>query len=198
MTEKTFYRNCREQGIFTTMEECKFLRNKWLEAFPEMVPYLVPKSIGAVPLSTFKTKKVFDEEDEDDVGDAELYVEMYEAVTTTGRWRRNCTFSSALNYPFQALASDAVKNALWLLYKEGIQLCNFVHDEVIFYVPEDPALYMPIIQKVCDLMIKGASEYTPHIELKVEPALMRVWSKKAEPVYDAAGLLTVWEPETAA
>jgi DNA polymerase-1 len=44
-------------------------------------------------------------------------------------------------------------------------------------------------------MVEGANQYLPDVPIpmrKMEPVLMRRWSKKAEPRFDAEGRLTPW------
>jgi DNA polymerase I-like protein with 3'-5' exonuclease and polymerase domains len=57
------------------------------------------------------------------------------AVTPTGRVRANCTYTEARNAPFQGLAADAAKLALFELERRGFRVVAFVHDEILIEVP---------------------------------------------------------------
>ena len=46
-------------------------------------------------------------------------------------------------------------------------------------------------------MIEGMKSVVPDVAIKAEPALMRYWYKKAEPVFNDEGLLIPWEPKAA-
>ena len=70
---KTLQKSARGYGLDLTLEQCKLLRELWLEAFPEMALHLKPQ------------------EDQDNPG-------MYVGSTVTGRTRRNATFCASANY----------------------------------------------------------------------------------------------------
>ena len=44
------------------------------------------------------------------------------------------------------------------------------------------------------LMVEGANLYLSRVPVRVVPQIMAVWSKAAEPVYDADGALLPWSP----
>jgi hypothetical protein len=101
---------------------------------------------------------------------------------------------------FQGLAADGAKAAGWSLYKAcyvdresplyGVGMWAFVHDEFLFEGPEETAHEW--CNYAVDVMIRDMSRYTPGVTIKAEPALMRRWSKKAEPAY-IDGRLVPWE-----
>jgi DNA polymerase I-like protein with 3'-5' exonuclease and polymerase domains len=71
----------------------------------------------------------------------ELRKRLYngDVTTLTGRKRGRVSFSQARNTPFQGLASDGAKLALWRLVREGYRVVAFVHDEVVIEVPKKKA-----------------------------------------------------------
>ena len=73
-----------------TYDEADAMRRAWFEAMPEMAEYLKPMPCPGGP------------EGHD-----------YMATTLTGRVRRYCSYCSAANAPFQGLAADGAKKALW-------------------------------------------------------------------------------------
>lgn len=111
---------------------------------------------------------------------------------------------SGANSPFQSLAADGAKHALRQLTREcygvgpegresvlfGSRPIFFVHDEIIAELPEETAhLAGP---RMAEVMIKAMRDYVPDVCIKAEPALMRHWSKSAEPAY-RDGRLIPWE-----
>lgn len=58
------------------------------------------------------------------------------AYTLTGRLRDRTDFANSSNNPFQGLASDGIKIAMFQMVKEGFRLCMTVHDEAIVEIPE--------------------------------------------------------------
>jgi hypothetical protein len=46
----------------------------------------------------------------------------------TGRLRAAATYSARHNTVFQELAADGSKLALWLLWRAGYRIVNFIHD----------------------------------------------------------------------
>ena len=56
------------------------------------------------------------------------------AITMTGRVRGSCTYTQARNTPFQSLAADGAKRALWRLVREKFVVVAFVHDEMVIEV----------------------------------------------------------------
>jgi hypothetical protein len=59
--------------------------------------------------------------------------------TLTGRLRAGVSYTEARNTPFQGLAADGAKLALWELHKAGYLVVAFVHDEILLEVPADRA-----------------------------------------------------------
>ena len=96
-----------------------------------------------------------------------------------------------------ATAADAAKNAGFLVsracYVEptsplyGSRIVNFVHDELIIEAPEEKA--HEAAMELARVMVAGASVLMPDVPPKVEPLLMRRWSKKAKPLYEGETLI---------
>lgn len=62
------------------------------------------------------------------------------ACTLTGRIRADCGYTDGKNTPFQGLAADGAKEALWQLLYCGLDVRAFVHDEILVAVPKEKAL----------------------------------------------------------
>jgi hypothetical protein len=60
-------------------------------------------------------------------------------ATLTGRLRANVSYTEGKNTPFQSLAADGAKLALWNLLYAGYDLYGFVHDEILVQLPASTA-----------------------------------------------------------
>jgi DNA polymerase-1 len=163
----------------------KELKAQWFEAFPEMPHYFA--RVNALC--------------DNDSGRA--FVE----TLFTKRWRGQATYCAACNNGFQALGADCAKNAAWLIAKaqyvdEKSPLYNtrtvaFVHDEFIGEVVDEPARADAAARELARVMVEGANAFLPDVPIaleKMEPLLMRRWSKEAVSTFDKEGRLVPWEP----
>jgi hypothetical protein len=58
-------------------------------------------------------------------------------ATLTGRVRAGVGYTQCRNTPFQGLAADGAKLAVWRLVREGYLVSGFVHDEVLVELPAE-------------------------------------------------------------
>jgi hypothetical protein len=164
------------------------LKPAWFAAWPEMRHYFewVKKQIdqyGWVPC--------FGPQDEN-------------GKPTIERVRGGVDFTNGANNGFQALAGDGGKAAFRALVREayldessplfGARFPLWLHDESIAELWRHNAHIAGPRQAV--VMVREMRRYTPNVWVVAEPALMEYWYKEAEPVYDADGRLTLWEPQT--
>ena len=156
-----------------TLEDAERLHAKWFEAFPEMKMYMNPVRCG--------TPKHHDDR------------AIYMASCLSGRIRRYCTKNSAINFPFQALAADGAKVAMWNLYRAGFKLVGFIHDEFLIEVPLETL--DRDAKRATKIMIDSMRRILPDLLVKAEPAAMTRWYKEAEPVYNTRGELILWQPK---
>jgi DNA polymerase-1 len=109
--------------------------NSWKRAWPEVPNHYLRRSADMVDSSPTGT---------------------FTSYTITGRPKANCIYTEGSNYPFQGLAADGAKAALWAIWRECIlgwywnnhagsgyghalkdsplrdsRLVNFVHDEIV-------------------------------------------------------------------
>jgi hypothetical protein len=97
-------------------------------------------------------------------------------VTRTGRVRRDTTYSEARNTPFQGLAADGGKLALWRAYQAGLKMVAFVHDEIVFEAPEERA--EEEMAEACRVMMRAMAEVVGHgIPIEVEAKVSDTWCK---------------------
>jgi hypothetical protein len=114
-------------------------------------------------------------------GSEELRARLFDsAVTTlTGRIRGRVRFTQSKNTPFQGLAADGAKLALWALMRAGYRVVGFIHDEVIIELPEDVDHAAEAL-RVESIMNRAMEVVTGEVPVAVEYALSRRWSKKAK------------------
>ena len=156
----------------------KKLREQWFQTWPEMESYFA--HISALPA-----------------------LRDNQAVLIspgTGYQRGGLGFSNAANHPFQHLASCGAKHALWNVSREcytdrasplfGSRPVLFAHDEIIAELPEGKA--HEAAHRMADIMVSSMREFVPDVHVSAEPALMRYWTKAAEPKY-VDGRLVPWE-----
>ena len=114
------------------------------------------------------------------------------AITPSGRVRVNCTYNASRNTPFQGMAGDGCKLALYDLIKAGHRVAAFIHDEVLVEVPEAPD-YRPAAEAISGIMIAAMRLICPDVTIRTEFAVMRRWCKGAKAVYDATDRLIVFD-----
>ena len=119
-------------------------------------------------------------------------------------------YTDAHNYPFQGLGADVAKRALWLAFKArwGLSelgksdpmyrclLVEFTHDSITGETRI--ANGRAAAQRLADVMYQAACEVCPDYASQTEAALALRLGKGMEPMYDAEGELTPWDPWAAA
>jgi len=115
--------------------------------------------------------------------------ETFTSMTLTGRPKANCIYTEGSNYPFQGLAADGAKAALWAIWKESMlgwaglidtplresRLVNFVHDEIVAEHPEGDA-GKAALKRQEDLMISEMTRICQNkIKIGVEGNLSGAW-----------------------
>lgn len=112
-------------------------------------------------------------------------------VTLTGRLRGRVGFSQSRNTPFQAIAADGAKLALWELYRAGFRVVAFVHDEVLIELPRS-APHTEEARRIDQILCDSMQQFTGSIPIACEYALSDRWYKQAEAVFDDQGRLCLW------
>ena len=133
------------------------------------------------------------------VGSVDLFRRLFwsPVTTTTGRRRAHVGFSQARNTPFQGMAADGAKLALWRLYRKGFRTVAFVHDEVVIELPE-ASDWDSQTEQVCSIMVEAMQDVMQSdIPVDVDFSISKRWYKQAEEVRDDAGRLKLWEPAAA-
>lgn len=91
-----------------------------------------------------------------DVPEPANYKDLFwaSAITPTGRVRAKCRYTQEKNTPFQSLAADGAKVALWNLIREGFKVVGFIHDEVLVELPDTKRLDQ-MVQRVESIMVSS-------------------------------------------
>jgi DNA polymerase I-like protein with 3'-5' exonuclease and polymerase domains len=101
--------------------------------------------------------------------------EIGHVFTLTGRKRGNTSFCAEKNTPFQGLAADGAKLALYNLDKAGFKVVGFVHDEIICEVPKKDA--ENLLPKQEEIMIESMKTVVPDVKVGVESAISEYYTK---------------------
>jgi DNA polymerase I-like protein with 3'-5' exonuclease and polymerase domains len=116
------------------------------------------------------------------------------ALTLTGRVRGGVEYTQSKNTPFQSLAADGAKLALWELFKEGFHVIGFVHDEILVAV-RDEGGYVSL--EKCEEIKRAVSapmaSLMGTIPVTAEYSVSRCWSKEAEFIVKGDKVYA-WEP----
>jgi DNA polymerase I-like protein with 3'-5' exonuclease and polymerase domains len=165
--------------VVLTREKAVELKKQWFARWPEMRPYF--------EYWTRETATV------DGRGSVVL--------PRSNRVRGGLRFTECCNTRFQGPASDAAKEAGWLIAKAcyveedsvlfGSRPVAFIHDQWLIETPDNDKAH-DAAQETVRLMKLGASKYLPDMVPPVEPLLCRYWSKEAAPVLKEDGRLGVW------
>jgi hypothetical protein len=96
--------------------------------------------------------------------------------TVTGRLRARATFCSARNCVFQGAAADGAIMGLWLVWRAGHRLVDFVHDQQVVEAPADDRVPQRIAENE-ELMKRGMLQVVPGMNVKVETVVTRSLNK---------------------
>jgi DNA polymerase I len=187
MGDKKFIKTCRKQMSrqeFTrmdlTVERVAGYRKAWFETWPETKPHFARvrglTANGESQVETLWTK----------------------------RYRGGANYCATANNGFQALGSDCAKEAMWRVCREqyvdrgtplfGTRTVAFIHDELILEVKDDNTAHDAAVH-LARVMVEGANMYLPNVPIaleKMEPLLMRRWSKNAKSTFGKDGRLIPW------
>ena len=126
------------------------------------------------------------------------------AQPRSGRIRGNVGYTDGANSPFQGLAADLAKDAIWHITQEcflpgsPLFMCRvvlFMHDEIILQAPVEIAA--EAAERVSQLMLEAARRWCPEVPTKAAPWISLWWDKRAKPVRDENKKLIPWIPKAA-
>lgn len=162
-------------GVVLSAPEVALLKDRWFGRYPEFREYF--SRVNALveagkPIEHFRSR----------------------------RFRGGATYCATCNTFFQGLAADMAKDAAFNLAAgtylgagdlAGSRVVGFIHDEFLVEVPERTA--HEAARAVQLVMEEAGRAWCPDVPVRAEPALMRAWSKGAEPAFDSEGRLIPWE-----
>lgn len=171
----------------------KSLRTIWLDTYPEMRDYF------AMLNDQRPRKKEADNESKFEEGE-------YSYVTPFGMFRNHCSYTAAANgQAMQSPAAEGFKCAVFnlvratrdwtqgsILYGRA-KVVNEIHDETITHIFDESKAH-DCAMAIKEIMEESMRLVIRDVKVKAEPALMRRWDKKAEPVY-VDNILVPWEPK---
>ena len=118
-------------------------------------------------------------------------------VTLTGRVRGRVGFSQARNTPFQGLAADGAKLALWRLIREGYRVVAFIHDEFLIELPDEGGFVSEKeVLRVKDILCAEMEKVLVGVPVACEATLSTCWSKDAKLIV-RDGRVYPWSPGAA-
>jgi hypothetical protein len=133
-------------------------------------------------------------------GSEELHDRLFGGgvATLTGRIRGGVTFCQARNTPFQGLAADGAKLALWRLVAEGYRVVGFVHDEILVELPDEGGFVSEAkVARVKEIMCRAMEEVlVGEVPVNCEATVSTCWSKDAKLIV-RDGRVIPWEPDKA-
>jgi DNA polymerase-1 len=101
--------------------------------------------------------------------------EVGHVFTETGRKRGDTTYCAEKNTPFQGLAADGAKLALYNLDKAGYRVVGFVHDEIITEVKESEVEEKLALQE--QIMIASMEQVVKDVRISVESTVSDHYTK---------------------
>jgi DNA polymerase I-like protein with 3'-5' exonuclease and polymerase domains len=175
MGASTFVAYAQGYGVELTAQEAQELRDAWVQTY-DMRPW-------------FR---------EAERAQARGYVD----VPRSGRRRGRVGYTQSCNTPFQGLASDGAKDALFRVAYEcyvlpssplyGSRPLVFIHDEIIVESPD--ALAPEAGDRLASIMVDAMNKVCPDVPAQATPALCKRWLKGAKTVRDEDGRLKAWAP----
>lgn len=95
--------------------------------------------------------------------------------TITGRKRANASYCASKNTPFQGLAADGAKIALYMLEKAGFEVVVFLHDEVVVRHPTIQS--QEAKAEIEKIMLEAMQTVCPDVKIGVEGHILPEWRK---------------------
>ena len=130
----------------------------------------------------------------------------YKYDTPMGMVRPNCSFAACSNGDIlqspsaegATLAIIAVAKACWSPTSTSILKGNFhpwafIHDEICGDVVADPVIASQVAKELERIMCECLNQILPNVSCAADSALMEVWSKEADAVFNKDGNLVPFE-----
>lgn len=110
-------------------------------------------------------------------GSQRLFDRIYRqsVASLTGRVRADVGYTDSKNTPFQALAADGAKLALWNILYAGFDVYGFVHDEILVNLPAENADEQA--KQIEDILVKSMEEVLVDVPAACKWTVADSWSK---------------------
>lgn len=172
----------------------KTMRAIWLETYPEMAQYF-----------DFVSQGMKDPENPNIAAPLQKPMQGYAYEAPTGEFIAGCAYTEVCNgFAMQTPAAIGAKLAVIRVVRAcrdssqmsvllGSLPLLFIHDEILVEFPEDDLAHERA-KEMQRLMSEAMVEIIPTVPVKTEAAMMRRWSKDAQPTFDSLNRLIAWEP----
>jgi hypothetical protein len=130
-------------------------------------------------------------------GGEELHQLLFrqDVVTLTGRVRGKVSYTQSKNTPFQSLASDGAKLAIWELLYHSYRVVGFVHDELLLELPDQGGYVdLTVCEEVKRIVCAAMAQVTGRVPVNAEYTVNRCWSKEAQLIIKDHKVYP-WEPD---
>jgi len=199
-------------GVKIDYDTAALLKQIWFDTFPEMRLYF--KHITKDCRDTRNGPRMLDRKGPSGVTEL-VSMDLYEYTSPLGLFRGGCAFTAAANgIGLQTPAADGASLATISLVRacrdpnggypdllpdsSGVRLMPvlFIHDEFVSEIRdcEEKHLWIPQAQQI---MVDAMRVICPDVAVRTDACLMDRWNKKAQPVFDDLGRLSVWKPKKA-
>ena len=100
--------------------------------------------------------------------------EQGHVYTLTGRRRAGTTFCAEKNTPFQGLAADGLKLALYAIDRK-YKIVNEVHDQILVECPAEGS--EEVLRDVSAIMVAEMRKVVPDVRVATEGVIVTRWTK---------------------
>ncbi len=195
------YAASEQYGVHVTEDEAAILRDLWKQTYPEMPEYF--KHINKACIDPYN--KGWDEKEKQEYN-------KYCYQSPYGLYRAGCDYCAAANgLGLQTPSADgALTSIIKLVHacfvpgvndilgpvdgKRVVTPIMFIHDEFVGEIANDQYAHERCME-IKRIMIESMAIVTPDVTPNANICMMKRWDKAAEPVFDSAGRLNVWEPK---
>jgi DNA polymerase I-like protein with 3'-5' exonuclease and polymerase domains len=192
-----------QYGVELTEERANELHRKWLQTFPEMEYWLRDEQMELVDTSLSGVKdpeiakamfrKIVQGITTSVAGNPYSdkvvawaqqerrrikYTGRFLVELRTGMRRANCMYTDSRNTPFQGTCAAGAKLALWNVFRAGLCIVAFIHDEILVESPECNWKQDRITLE--NEMVRGMKTVMPDMKVAVTTSVMRRWIKGAK------------------
>jgi hypothetical protein len=175
MGARTFLRNARAKGLEWTLEDAQFVRDRWLETYPEVRQFLEQFNVNPWSLRPQGTSRDdwlrglgFDPTQRVsgwDLREALDAGQWFECVLPAGRRIRSRSYSAAANIFFQGPGGDVITHAFNNCCDSGLEVVTVVHDSITLQCPNEQGIIKKTSNMLQHCMSKALYDVCPHVPI---------------------------------